>query len=136
MGDAEVVTDDHGCEADPVPYAEELAERVRAVVGPIEELTEVKMFGGLGFLVRGNLACGVHGEDLIVRLDPDEGDRLIATGPHARPMDLSGRPMRGWLLIEPAALTSAKRLGTWVGRGVEYASALPPKAQKTKKKTR
>jgi TfoX/Sxy family transcriptional regulator of competence genes len=115
-----------------VAYDEALAERVRAAIGPVKELTEVKMFGGIGFLVNGNMACGVHGEDLIVRMDPDQGERLMARGGHARPMDITGRPMSGWLFVAPAGTKTTRSLETWVGRGVAFASALPPKSTKRK----
>lgn len=111
-------------------YDGELADRVRAAAGPLKGLSEVKMFGGIGFLLYGNMAVGVHGEDLIVRMDPDEGDRLIAKGRHARPMDITGRPMRGWLFVSPDGVKTARTLGTWIERGIAFASTLPPKTQK------
>lgn len=107
-------------------YDEELAERVREVLAPREGLSERKMFGGIGFMVAGNMACGVHGEELIVRLAPEDAERALAE-PHVRVFDLTGRPMRGWLFVGPEATGDEKELAGWVEAGADYASSLPAK---------
>ncbi len=84
------------------------------------------MFGGLAFLLHGNMSCGVYGPDLIVRMDHASAQHALAE-PGARLFDPSGRPMKGWLLVSGAALGDEQVLGHWVGRAVEYASTLPRK---------
>lgn len=84
------------------------------------------MFGGLAFLLNGNMCCGVHKGELIIRLDPSSADSYL-TLPHARAFDLSGRPMRGWILVAPAGLVDTKALAKWVQIAVTYAASLPPK---------
>lgn len=81
-----------------MPYDEQLAARVREMLAERSGLSEQKMFGGVGFMLAGNMCCGVHGEDLIVRLSPDESDEALSD-PRVRPMDITGRPMRGWLFV-------------------------------------
>jgi hypothetical protein len=109
-----------------VAFDTKLADRIRAALGKRKGLTEKKMFGGIGFMLGGNMACGVHGEQMIVRLDPNETDEALAR-PHTRRFDLTGRPMRGWILVEPNGLTKDADLGKWVSVGAKYAEALPPK---------
>jgi len=87
---------------------------------------EKKMFGGVGFLVHGNMACGVNKDNLIVRVDPEKHSALLKK-PHAKPFDLTGKPMKGWLLVEPDGCKTAKQLSAWVKEGVEFALTLPPK---------
>jgi len=103
-----------------------LAERIRKGLGKRAGLTEKKMFGGLAFLMRGNMCCGVHGSELIVRLDPAESDRALKQ-PHTRLFDISGRPMKGWLLVGPGGVATDADLGRWVERAAGYAGSLPPK---------
>ena len=103
-----------------------LADRIRATLGKRKGLTEKKMFGGIGFMLGGNMACGVHGEQMIVRLDPAETDDALAR-PHTRRFDLTGRPMKGWILVDPAGLAKDADLGRWVSVGAKYAESLPPK---------
>jgi hypothetical protein len=103
-----------------------LAERVRKRLGKRAGLTEKKMFGGIAFLMRGNMCCGVHGSELIVRLDPAESDRALKQ-PHTRLFDISGRPMKGWLLVGPEGVATDADLGRWVERAAGYAGSLPPK---------
>ena len=108
-------------------YDEGLATRVRELIGDRPELSEKTMFGGLAFLLNGNMACGVRGEDLIVRLAPEATDKALSE-PGARVFDLSGgRPMRGWLMVGPAGHAEDADLRRWVGRGVDYALSLPAK---------
>ncbi len=113
-------------------YDEELAERVRAALGPVAGVTEIKMFGGLCFTVGGNMAVGVMGDDLMVRLSPEDGVEALSE-PGARPMDFTGRPMHGFLYVGPAGQETDRSLHDWVERGVDYAASLPPKKPKDPK---
>ena len=108
-------------------YDEELAARIRALIGDEPGVTEKKMFGGLAFLVGGNMAVAASGQGgLLVRVDPAESDELVAsTG--ARPMEMRGREMAGWLRVAAADVQSDSELADWVGRGTAYARSLPPK---------
>jgi len=104
-----------------VAYDEDLAERIRK---RIRGATEKKMFGGLAFLVGGNMAVAASGQGgLLVRVDPEEGARLVETT-SAEPMEMRGRQMAGWLRV---AVTTDEELAEWVDRGVAYARTLPPK---------
>ena len=106
-------------------YNLKLAERIRSELNDMQ-FVEKKMFGGTGFLLNGNLACGVNKDNLIVRVDPEKHGALLKK-PHTKPFDLSGRPMKGWLVVEPDGVKTSKQLGTWVKEGVEFALTLPPK---------
>jgi TfoX/Sxy family transcriptional regulator of competence genes len=110
-----------------VAYDETLAQRVRALLEPRSDVDERRMFGGIGFLIAGNMCCGVHGDELIVRLEPDEGDRLVAGESGARPFDMTGRPMRGWLFVSPDGTAEEADLERWVRSAEGFASSLPPK---------
>jgi TfoX/Sxy family transcriptional regulator of competence genes len=109
-----------------VAYDQELADRVRELLAPRQAVSEREMFGGIGFMVGGNMACGVHGEELIVRLGSEEGARALEEET-VRPFDLTGRPMKGWMLVEPIGHGEDDDLRRWVGLGVAYARSLPPK---------
>ena len=106
-------------------YDEALAARVRALLASRSDVGERKMFGGLTFVVAGNMCCGVQGDELIVRLDPEREDEALA-GPHARPMDFTGRPMRGFVTVRPEGLEGAE-LERWVQEAVVRAESRPPK---------
>jgi TfoX/Sxy family transcriptional regulator of competence genes len=108
-------------------YDEDLANRVRELIGQEAGLTEMRMFGGLAFLIGGNMAVGVSGQGgLMVRVDRDETEALLAK-PHARPFDMRGREMKGWLRVDAEGVRTKRRLEPWVRRGVAYARSLPPK---------
>jgi TfoX/Sxy family transcriptional regulator of competence genes len=108
-----------------VAYDENLAARVRTLLTDRTDVTERKMFGGLTFMVAGHMCCGVNGDELIVRLDPArEADALAR--PHARPMDFTGQPMRGFVTVQPEGLKGAQ-LNQWVREAVAQAESLPPK---------
>jgi TfoX/Sxy family transcriptional regulator of competence genes len=110
-----------------VAYDEELAERIRTLLGGEAGVTEQKMFGGLAFLVRGNMAVAASGEGgALVRVDPAESETLVATT-SARLMEMRGRPMQGWLRVAPENLRADDELATWVERGTAYARSLPAK---------
>jgi len=107
-------------------FDEQLAGRIRLSLGRRKGLTEKKMFGGIAFLLNGNMCCGVHRTEMIVRLAPEATDHAL-TDRHTRLFDLTGRPMKGWLLVEPAGLTTDAKLGKWVAVAAKYAGSLPPK---------
>ena len=108
-------------------FDEGLAQRVRSLLDARTDVDERRMFGGIAFLVGGNMCCGVNEDDLIVRLDPDQADELLASESGTRPMDFTGRPMRGWLFVAPEATAEDADLESWVRRAEEFASKLPPK---------
>ncbi len=106
---------------------ESFAERVRTVLGEETPFSERKMFGGLCFMVGGNMACGVTGDDaLMVRVGPEAYEKSLALK-HARPMDFTGRPMKGFVFVEREGVSTKRNLRAWVGRGVAFAGSLPPK---------
>lgn len=108
-------------------YDEELAARVRKLVSAEPGLAEKKMFGGLSFLVGGNMAVGVSGQGgILVRVDPDESDELVAAT-SAQLMEMRGRSMRGWLRVTAEEVARDEALAEWVARGTAYARSLPAK---------
>lgn len=107
-------------------YDEKLAKRIRLLLDGLAATEEKKMFGGVGYLVNGNMACGVNGDRLIVRLDPEEYESALARS-HVRRFDMTGRPMRGWVMVEPAGVEWDADLKAWVERAMRYAVGLPPK---------
>jgi TfoX/Sxy family transcriptional regulator of competence genes len=108
-------------------YDEDLADRIRELVGRERELTEKKMFGGLAFLINGNMSVAASGQGgVLVRVDPDEGDRLVAKT-KAEPMVMRGRSMSGWLRVPADAVRTKPQLKKWVDLGVGYARSLPKK---------
>ena len=111
----------------PVAYDEELADRIRALIGSEPALTEKKMFGGLAFLVGGNMAVGASGQGgILVRVDPAQSDELVETT-NARLMEMRGRSMQGWIRVDADDLRTERELSEWVERGAAYARSLPPK---------
>jgi TfoX/Sxy family transcriptional regulator of competence genes len=108
-------------------YDEKLAERIRELVAGERNVREQKMFGGLAFLIRGNMAVAASGQGgLLVHVDPDESDRLVATT-NAYLMEMRGRSMRGWLRVDSADVGTKRELAKWVERGSAYARSLPAK---------
>jgi TfoX/Sxy family transcriptional regulator of competence genes len=108
-------------------YDEELASRVRGLVGGQPGLSEKKMFGGLAFLIGGNMAVAASGQGgLLVRVDPAQSDALTATS-SARPAEMRGRLMAGWLRVESEHVQTTEQLSEWVERGTSFARSLPPK---------
>jgi hypothetical protein len=110
-----------------VAYSEDLADRVREVIGV--RFDERKMFGGIAFMVGGNMACGVLGDELMVRVGPEAFAAALAK-PHAREMDFTGRPSKGMVYVAPPGLKDKRSLAAWVKRGVTYATSIPPKVRK------
>jgi TfoX/Sxy family transcriptional regulator of competence genes len=109
-----------------VAYDEDLAERVREMISARADITERKMFGGIAFMVAGNMACGVLGEELIVRLGEDEGEKAL-TEEGVRPFDFTGRPMKSTVYVSRDRVVDATGLAEWVEAGADYAASLPPK---------
>ena len=115
-----------------VAYDEELAGRVRAALADRIDVEEKKMFGGLSFMVAGQMCCGVLKNDLVVRIEPAEFDTLVAQ-PGVRPFDFSGRPMQGMVYVENSSLADPEVLQTWVHRGTDYIVAHPAAAKRRKR---
>ena len=107
-------------------YDEGLAERIREVLAEQSGLVEKKMFGGVGFMLHGNMACGVNKDDLIVRVGPERYAEAVVR-PHTKPFDMTGRPMKGWVVVTPPGYEDEKDLADWVQEGVKFALSLPPK---------
>ena len=108
-------------------YDEELADRIRELIGKERGLSEKKMFGGLAFLIGGNMAVAASGQGgLLVRVDPDRSDRLVASS-EAYPMEMRGQKMQGWLRVDAGNVRTKRQLASWVERGVAFARSLPSK---------
>jgi len=107
-------------------YDEKLADRIRKRLGQRAGLTEKKMFGGIGFMLNGNMCCGVHGQEMIVRIDPEKTDQTLGER-HTRAFDLTGRAMKGWILVAPDGLSNDAALAKWVRTSANYAATLPGK---------
>ena len=111
-----------------VAYDEDLANRIRELIADESGVTEKKMFGGLAFLVGGNMAVAASGQGgLMVRVDPEETDALLEK-PHAQPFEMRGREMRGWLRVDAEGVRTKRQVEPWVQRGVRYARSLPAKS--------
>jgi TfoX/Sxy family transcriptional regulator of competence genes len=108
-------------------FDEVLGDRVRAALSGRSDVSEKRMFGGLAFMVGSNMAVGIVGRDLMVRVGPDAYADALAQ-PHVRPMDFSGRPMEGFVYVAPEGLSTDAMLDAWVDRGAEFATQLPSKA--------
>jgi hypothetical protein len=109
-----------------MPFDEALAARARAALADVDGLIEKRMFGGIAFLLNGNMCCGVHGEELILRLAPERAEEALAEA-HTRIFDLTGRPMKGWLLVAAEGIASEQALRSWIGEAAAYARSLPAK---------
>ncbi len=108
-------------------YDEHLANRIRELISDVPNVTEKKMFGGLAFLIGGNMAVSASGQGgLMLRCDPADSDEL-AGKPHASRMVMRGRAMDGWLRVDEAGIKTKRQLEPWVKRGVQYARSLPAK---------
>jgi TfoX/Sxy family transcriptional regulator of competence genes len=110
-----------------MPYDEDLADRIRELMAGEPDMTEKKMFGGLAFLIGGNMSVAASGQGgLMVRCDPEETDALVSK-PHARRFEMRGREMQGWLRVDDEGVHTKRQLEPWVRRGVAYARSLPAK---------
>jgi len=110
-------------------FDEILAARIRTALGPLPNLEEKKMFGGIGFLVNGNLACGVHKNELIVRVGYANYEAALSH-PHTRVFDMTGHPMVGWIMIASQGCSTESDIKIWVEQGIAFARSLPPKSKK------
>jgi hypothetical protein len=107
-------------------YSEELAERIREVIDARPGVSERRMFGGIAWMVNGNMACGIIGEDLMVRLERDDAVAALSEE-YVGPMDFTGRPMRGFIMVEATGVEGDADLGRWVDAGADFAESLPAK---------
>ena len=107
-------------------YDESLASRVRALLQDLPNVSERKMFGGLAFMVQGNMCCGVRNDELMVRVGAAAYSEALSQ-PHARPMDFTGRPMVGFLYVGSPGLASEQGLAAWIQRSLDFILTLPPK---------
>ena len=107
-------------------YNQGLADDIRSRIGNHPDLTEKEMFGGIAFMIGGNMAVGVSGDELMVRVGKEAHDQAVAK-PGARIFDLSARPMRGWVVVAPEGLDTDAALDAWIDQGVAYAESLPSK---------
>jgi TfoX/Sxy family transcriptional regulator of competence genes len=111
-------------------YDEDLANRIRELIAGEPDVTEKRMFGGLAFLVGGNMSVSASGQGgLMVRVEPEDTDALLSKS-HAGPFEMRGRAMQGWLRVDPEGVRTKRQLEPWVRRGVAYARSLPPKRPK------
>ena len=107
-------------------YDEGLAQRIRETLADADGLSERRMFGGIAFMLHGNMAVGISGDELMVRVGPEAYEDALAQ-PHARVFDMTGRVMRGWVVVAAAGIADDGALDVWVRRGADYARSLPPK---------
>jgi len=107
-------------------FDEGLAQRIRDQISDRDDFEEKRMFGGIGFLLRGNMACGVNKEDLIIRVGPDYYQEALSR-PNVKEFDMTGRAMTGWIVVTGAGYRKDADLEDWVGRGVAFALTLPAK---------
>lgn len=107
-------------------YSESLADRIRDALGGRRDVDERKMFGGIAFMIGGHMGVGIVGDTLMVRHDPAESAALLAR-PHVRPMDFTGRPMKGFLYVDPAGLRTSRALASWINRSLAFVATLPPR---------
>jgi TfoX/Sxy family transcriptional regulator of competence genes len=105
---------------------EKLAERVRGALGRTQSVTERRMFGGIAFMVRGNMCCGVIDDRLMVRVGPVAYDKVVKLS-HAGPMDYTGKSMRGLVYVAPDSVRTVRQLQAWVERGLDFVRTLPAK---------
>jgi hypothetical protein len=109
-----------------MPFSESLAQRVRQALARHRGIAEKKLFGGVGFMLHGNLLVCVWQTSLIVRLGPEAGAAALAE-PHVRPFDVTGRPMRGWVMIDAEGLDTDQELAAWIDRALAFVATLPAK---------
>jgi TfoX/Sxy family transcriptional regulator of competence genes len=107
-------------------YDETVAQRVKSLLSAQGKVVEKRMFGGLAFMLRGNMCCGVLGKELMVRVGPEEYEAALSVS-HTREMDFTGRPLKGFVYVEPKGFAADKDLEGWIKRAVQFARSLPPK---------
>ena len=116
-------------------YNEALANRIREALARERGVDEIKMMGGLCFMIGGHMALGIVGAELMIRVGPDGYERALARM-HAREMDFTGRSLRGFVFVEPAGITTKRSLASWVAPAAPFAKSLPPKASPTRSRER
>jgi TfoX/Sxy family transcriptional regulator of competence genes len=109
-----------------MPYSQSLADRIRWTLRSNRSVKEKKMFGGVGFLLNNNMLVGVWKDSLVVRLGPETGSEAL-TKPHVKEFDITGRPMKGWVMVEPDGLESDSQLAEWVEQAIQFVQTLPAK---------
>jgi TfoX/Sxy family transcriptional regulator of competence genes len=114
-------------------YDERTAERVRQALSGRRDVVEKRMVGGLSFLVNGSMCCGVTNTALMIRVGPEAREWALSQ-PHVRPMEFAGRPLAGFVCVDPAGLRTGRVLAMWVQRGIDFASALPAKKSARKRR--
>lgn len=114
-----------------MPFSETLASRIRDALALRRNIEEKKMFGGVGFLLNGNMLVGVWKTSLIVRLGPDNYDDALLE-PHVREFDITGKPMKGWVMVEPDGIEDDSQLTNWIQRATAFVGTLAKKAGKSK----
>lgn len=107
-------------------YSEEVAGRIRSILDGRDDVVEKKMFGGIAFMLRGNMCCGVIGDELMARVGPDQHDAALER-PHARVMDFTGRPMKGYIYVAPEGFANKKELKKWIAMCERFVGTLPAK---------
>ena len=107
-------------------FSESLAARIRDALARTRGVQEKKMFGGIGFLLNGNMLVGVWKDSLIVRPGPEEGEEALRE-PHVRVFDITGRPMKGWILVAPEGVEFDDQLKAWIARATQFVGTLPAK---------
>jgi TfoX/Sxy family transcriptional regulator of competence genes len=113
-------------------YDEKLADRIRRALGPDDDIEERKMFGGLAFLRGGRMFVGITGDDLMVRVGPERYEESLAK-PHVRPMDFTGRPMKGYVYVAPAGRRTDASLRSWVTLGARFVATVPPEKSRRRR---
>ena len=109
-----------------MPYSKSLAARIRQVTAARRGIVEKKMFGGVGFLLDGNMLVGIWHDSLIARLGPEQGKRALRE-PHVKEFDITGRAMKGWVMVEPDGIENDRQLADWIERAIEFVATLPAK---------
>ncbi|MBI2059582.1 MAG: TfoX/Sxy family protein [Nitrospirae bacterium] len=117
-----------------MPFSEGLAERVRKVLHSRNGIVEKRMFGGIAFMLNGKMCCGVLKDDLVVRVDPTNQDAMLKER-GARPMDFTGRPMKGYLYINPGGCDTAALLRKWLDRAIRFTESLSAPSQRSKRRS-
>ena len=109
-----------------MPFDEKLAERIRGILSARIDTREKKMFGGIAFMLNGNMCCGVNNDLLMARVGPEQYEASLSL-PHVRPMDFTGKPMKGYVYVEPEGYREDVDLKVWIDRCVDFVSTLPAK---------
>jgi len=107
-------------------YNEQLNERINSILSGTKKITHKKMFGGVGYLLNANMVCGVYKDDLILRMSPEDADYSL-NQKHVKPFDITGRVMKGWIMVEPAGIKNDDNLKSWINVSLSFVQILPSK---------